>query len=222
MLRPLREDVPSGSLPVVVATLALLDVVLFVHVTRLASSESIAFVERWGLVPRELLRAFAHPASAGLRAWLTPLTSMFLHGDALHLAGNLLFLGIFGTQIERQLGPARFLVFYATCGLAAAALHVALAPSSYVVTLGASGAISGLLGAYLVGHPGARLRLFGSDRWIPLGAFLVLWIALQLAAGLVALRDGGGGVAWWAHAGGFGMGAALAPRLVPARARSRS
>jgi membrane associated rhomboid family serine protease len=147
---------------------------------------------------------------------------MFLHGDALHLAGNLLFLGIFGTQIERLLGAARFLLFYAICGLAAAALHVALAPSSYVVTLGASGAISGLLGAYLVGHPGARLHLFGSDRGVPLGVFLVLWIAFQLAAGLVALRDGGGGVAWWAHAGGFGTGAALAPRLVPARARSRS
>jgi membrane associated rhomboid family serine protease len=222
VLRPLREDVPSGSLPGVVAALALLDVVLFGHVTRLAPSESIAFVERWGLVPRELLRAFAHPASAGLRPWLTPLTSMFLHGDALHLAGNLLYLGVFGVQIERLLGHARFLVFYAACGLAAAALHVALAPSSYVVTLGASGAISGLLGAYLVRHPGARLRLFGTDLWVPLGVFLALWIALQLASGLVALRDGGGGVAWWAHAGGFGAGAALAQRLAPARARLRS
>lgn len=213
---------PLRSLPVVVAAFALLDVALFAHVTRLAPSESIAFVERWGLVPRELLRAFAHPASGDLRPWLTPLTSMFLHGDALHLAGNLLYLVVFGAQVEHRLGHARFLLFYAACGLAAAALHVASAPSSYVVTLGASGAISGLLGAYVVSQPRARLRLRWPDLRVPLGVFLALWLALQLASGLVALRDGGGGVAWWAHAGGFVAGAALARWLSPARARLRS
>jgi membrane associated rhomboid family serine protease len=222
VLRPVREDAPSGSLPVVVAAIVLLDVVLFAHGARLAPSESVAFAERWGLVPRELLRASGQSASTALHAWLTLLTSMFLHADALHLVGNLLVLCVFGAEIEHCLGHTRFLLFYLTCGLAAAALHVALAPSSYVVTLGASGAISGLLGAYLVIRPRTRLGLHGPRLRVPLAVFLGLWIALQLATGFVALREGSGAVAWWAHVGGFVAGAALAPWLAPARARLRS
>lgn len=222
MSRPLRAGASPRPLPWVVVAIALIDVALFAHTTLLATPESIAFVERWGLVPRSLPRAFAHPESAGLRPWLTLITSTFLHGDALHLAGNLIYLSVFGAEIERQLGHARFALFCLVCGSAASALHVVLAPDSWVVTLGASGIVSGLLGAYLVGHPGERMRLRWPDLRVPLHVFVGLWIALQLLSGFVSLRSGSGGVAWWAHVGGFGAGAALGHWLHPARARERS
>jgi membrane associated rhomboid family serine protease len=144
-----------------------------------------------------------------------PVTSMFLHADPLHLAGNLLFLWIFGGALEQRLGHARFLLFFLACGLAAAALHVASAPDSYLPTLGASGAVSGLLGAYAVGGPARRIRLVWPRVDVSALTFLLLWLALQLAAGLSSWA-GGEGVAGWAHVGGFAAGALLA-RGLPAR-----
>jgi membrane associated rhomboid family serine protease len=221
---PIRGDVPSLSAPIVVASILGLDVVVFFYLMSLAPSESTALVDRYGLVPHELVRALAHPAVGGGGVWLTPLTSMFLHGDALHLAGNLLYLWIFGTQIEDLLGHARFALFYLACGLAAALLHVASAPASYLSTLGASGAISGLLGAYAVSYPTGRLRLRWPSVRVPALAFLFVWIALQIASGIQAYGAGGSPVAWWAHVGGFAAGAVLARAMAirpPARARLR-
>jgi membrane associated rhomboid family serine protease len=147
---------------------------------------------------------------------LTPLLSMFLHGGWGHLLGNLLYLWVFGNNVEDVMGRVRFLVFYVICGLAAAFAHVVLAPASPVPTVGASGAISGVMGAYLLLYPHARVRtffpplfLFHVRAWV----VLLMWFGTQVLAGLpqlTALRaDASGGVAVWAHVGGFVAGVAL-------------
>ena len=223
MQHPAGGDAPRSA-PLAVALIGLLDVALFGYTASLAPHDAIALVDRYGLVPRELLRAVAHAAPGSAVAWLTPLSSMFLHADPLHLAGNLVFLWIFGAELERELGHGRFALFYLACGLAAAALHVASAPDSYLPTLGSSGAVSGLLGAFAVGGPTRRVRLYWPRVEVSALAFLLLWVALQLASGLAATA-GGKGVAGWAHAGGFAAGALLARGLAPrrpARARLRS
>ena len=152
---------------------------------------------------------------------LTPLISLFLHGGWGHILGNALFLWVFGRGIEAVMGPSRYLLFYLICGLAAAAVHVAVAPASPIPTVGASGAISGVMGAYLVLYPRVRVRMFFYFliffKVIPLPAWLVLlwWFGLQLLTGLPQILSpspeiaGGGGVAVWAHVGGFVAGVIL-------------
>ncbi len=223
---PIRDDVPTQRRAVVVGLLVLANVVVFAHELALQAGPGgpaalEAFLRRYGLVPRVFL-------AGGPRAWITALSSMFLHGNVLHIAGNLLYLWIFGNNVEDLLGHARFAVFYLACGLVAAAAQVASAPASHLPTIGASGAISGVLGAYLVSYPSARVRTV-----IPLGflwptvlvpavVFLVLWFAMQLFSGLATVGTERGGVAWWAHVGGFLAGAALARPMrqhPPTRAR---
>ena len=150
---------------------------------------------------------------------LTPLTSMFLHGSWAHLLGNCLFLWVFGNNIEDSMGRVRFLLFYLLCGLAAAAAHVLVQPASPVPTVGASGAISGVLGAYLVLYPRVRVKMLFFFiiifRVIPLPAWLVLiwWFVIQVLTGLPELMqlrpEVSGGVAVWAHVGGFVAGVIL-------------
>ena len=185
----------------------------------------------YGLVPGELTRQAPlgsgiqlapgvyciidnHPVNA-----LTPLTSMFLHGGWGHLLGNALFFWVFGNNVEDSMGRFRFLLFYLVCGLAAAAAHVALDPLSPVPTVGASGAISGILGAYLVLYPRVRVKMLFYFliffRVIPIQAWLVLvwWFLWQVLTGLPELMrvdpNVSGGVAVWAHVGGFVAGVAL-------------
>ena len=150
---------------------------------------------------------------------LTPVTSMFLHGGWGHLLGNALFLWVFGNNVEDSMGRVRFLVFYLVCGVAAAAAHVLVDPASPVPTVGASGAISGVLGAYLVLYPRVRVRVlvfivvFVTIVRVPAWVTLVLWFAYQVVAGLPDLltvrTEVSGGVAVWAHVGGFVAGAVL-------------
>lgn len=221
MVVPIRTDVPVRSTPIVVLGLLIANLLAFAWAVGAGPEASALRIERWGLVPRELLRGLHDPSSVPWSTWATPLTSMFLHGSLLHLAGNLLYLWIFGAQIEELLGWRRFALFYAACGLAAAAIHVASDPGSYLPTLGASGAISGLLGAYAVAYPTGRLRLLWPHVRVPAVAFLAVWIGLQLASGLEASDRA---VAWWAHVGGFAAGAALARSLWlrrPTRSRLR-
>jgi membrane associated rhomboid family serine protease len=162
---------------------------------------------------------------------------MFLHGGWAHLLGNALFLWVFGDNVEESMGRARFLVFYLLCGLAAAAAHVLVQPGSPIPTVGASGAISGVLGAYLVLYPHARVNMlfwfFIFIRVIPIPAWIVLayWFVLQVVTGLPELMrvrsEVSGGVAVWAHVGGFVAGMALVKlfqdrRLTAERARVRA
>ncbi len=164
-------------------------------------------VGRYALVPRELLRG----ANAwGSPVWWTPVTSMFLHAGWLHLLGNLGLLWVFGRRIEALLGPARLLLLYAACGLSAAVAQVASAPASFEPLIGASGAVAGLLGAYLV-SPGAPLP-DRSRRDLPASLFALVWLALQLGGG-AGIVSAAAGVAWWAHLAGFLAGAVLAPAL---------
>ncbi len=160
---------------------------------------------------------------------LTPLLSMFLHGGWMHLIGNMLYLWVFGNNIEDSMGRARFLAFYLICGLAAAAAHVLVSASSPVPTVGASGAISGIMGAYLILYPRVRVRMFIPPFFIiRFRAWLVLiwWIFIQVLSGLPELTtmrpEVSSGVAFWAHIGGFVTGALLVkvfenPRLVARR-----
>jgi membrane associated rhomboid family serine protease len=167
-----------------------------------------SWIDTYALVPRRFLAAWAQPA-----AWPPLFTSMFLHGDLLHLLRNCWFLRVFGDNVEDRLGHGVYPFFYVTCGLVAAGAHLLAEPTSLLPTLGASGAISGVLGAYLVFYP--RAWIMSLAPWfttiLPLPAlvFLPLWFGLQIWMGLRA-PDHAGGVAWWAHAGGFVAGGALA------------
>ena len=183
-----------------------------------------------GLVPGELTKqavlGSGIPIAPGLVCaidqdpinWWTPVLSMFLHGGWGHLLGNLLFFWVFGNNIEDVMGAPRFLVFYLVCGLAAAGAHIAIDPASPVPTVGASGAISGVMGAYLVLFPRVRVRMLFIFliffKVIPLPAWVVLiwWLVIQVLMGLPQLGQAGdlsGGVAVWAHVGGFLAGALL-------------
>lgn len=228
---PLSDDNPTVRPPVMtVLVLAAIAAVWVVVEGAGFDDRLVRAVCTLGLVPGELTgRApldSGIPIAPGLFCavdaqpinWLTPVISMFLHGGWGHLLGNALFLWVFGNNIEDVMGAPRFLAFYLLCGLAAAAAHVAVDPASPVPTVGASGAISGVMGAYLVLFPRVRVRMlfwFGFfARVIPVKAWVVLlwWFALQVLLGLPrlgAVGDPRGGVAVWAHVGGFIAGAGL-------------
>ena len=176
-----------------------------------AGSERLlaGFVTEHALVAHRLI---GHPDDG--RQWLTLLTHMFMHGGIAHVLGNLWFLWIFGSKVEDRLGPVKYLLFYLLAGGVAAAVQVAVDPGATVPMLGASGAISGVLGAYLILFPTAWVLALVP--WIvpvlpvPAVIFLVLWFVIQAWSGLGALAAGvDGGVAWWAHAGGFVAGATM-------------
>lgn len=181
-----------------------------------------------GLVPGEITHraaiGFAVPIGPGMACVvdnnpinrLTPLISIFLHGGWGHIIGNSIYLWVFGKGVESRLGAMRFLVFYLVCGLVAAATHIAINPASAIPTVGASGAISGILGGYLLLFPRARIRMYFPPIflfWIPAVLVLLFWFGEQLLAGLPQLSavdtDVTGGVAVWAHVGGFLAGAIL-------------
>jgi membrane associated rhomboid family serine protease len=188
----------------------------------------VASVCNFGMVPGELTHraviGFAVPIGPYMACVvdndrinrLTPLLSIFLHGGWGHIIGNSIYLWVFGNNVEGAMGPARFLGFYLLCGLIAAGTHIALNPASAVPTVGASGAISGILGGYLVLFPRARIRMYFPPIfffWIPAMFVLLFWFGEQLLAGLPQLsavdKDVTGGVAVWAHVGGFIAGAVL-------------
>ncbi len=165
----------------------------------------------YGTIPAVLL-GDRQPAAWMLTPWLTVLTSMFLHGSWWHLIGNMLFLRVFGDNTEDAMGHGRFLIFYLLCGVGATLAHAVAQPGSLQPMVGASGAISGVLGAYLLLHPRATIMALVGWLVIPVPAYLMLgiWALFQLFS---ALGSGGAtsGVAWWAHVGGFLLGMALTP-----------
>jgi membrane associated rhomboid family serine protease len=218
---PLRDANPTRRTPVVtIALIAICFVIFAYELGRLGSGGMDAldaFATEWGIVPRDLTRAWASGANLGGEA-LTLITSQFLHGGWLHILGNMLFLWIFGNNVEDRLGRIRFLAFYLIGGIVAGLTQVAIDPDSAVPTIGASGAIAATLGAYVVLFPRARITslvflvFFYQLIDVPAVVVLVFWFVLQLIDGIASLgvTDASGGVAFFAHIGGFVFGAVVA------------
>jgi rhomboid family protein len=204
MLFPIGDD-NSSRRPLPVVTYALIALNVLVFFMELNQGES--FVRQWAVVPRQLV---ANP-SAEIP---TIFTSMFMHAGWMHLLGNMLFLWIFGDNVEDYLGRAKFLIFYLVCGIAATLAQVAVSSESSIPNLGASGAISGVLAGYLVFFPKGRVRVLMRGRVVALPALVVigLWIVLQIISGIASFTQSTqtGGIAYMAHIGGFVAGLALA------------
>jgi membrane associated rhomboid family serine protease len=212
---PISDENPALRAPLINWALIAACVALFIFQLTLSEAGEMAFIYRFGVIPDALLNG---RQMHGLWPPATLVTSMFLHGGLLHLLGNMLYLWIFGNNVEDAMGHVRYLIFYVVCGVGAALAHAIVEPSSGIPMLGASGAISGVLAGYVLIFPRARITVI-----IPLGILLYpfkisavfvvgFWFLLQLAA--AALSDPAApGVAFWAHVGGFVVGLAVAPLL---------
>ncbi len=236
---PIRDYNPTTRQPYVTVLLIAACVLVFIWQMSLDPRSGQVMVHQFGFIPALLFGSATFGADGGLvPAWATLFSSMFLHGGFMHLAGNMLYLWIFGNNIEDVMGHGRYLAFYLVCGLAAAMAQALPDMGSTVPMIGASGAISGVLGAYLLLFPKAQVQVvipigFFMMRKIPAGWLLGIWIAFQVFSGISSDMSGGG-VAWWAHVGGFVAGMALVhlfrqkdpaaatmePYTPPARARA--
>lgn len=218
---PLRDDAPRFTVPGITWFLIGLNVLVFLYEVSLPPSLREVFLLQLGATPIRF-------TTAGDMPWFTLITSMFLHGSWLHLISNMWVLYIFGDNVEDHLGHFRYLLFYFGCGLAASALQIFLTPGSHVPSVGASGAIAGVMGAYFVLFPAARVLtlvpfLFVFFLWLPAWIVLGYWFVVQFLSGAAtsigntaSTLHGGGGIAFWAHVGGFAAGLLLA-KLLPAR-----
>ena len=226
---PIRDDNPHFTTPIATYALIALNVAAWVFLQGLGSEPMLSSsVCRLGLTPGELLQTV--PAGVQLQIsqntycviegssnWYTVLTSMFMHGGWLHLIGNMWFLWIFGNNVEDSMGHVRFVVFYLLCGLAAAAAQVVADMDSAIPMVGASGAIGGVMGAYILLYPRVQVHMlvflgfFVTTFAVPAFLMLGYWLAIQLISGFLATGVEGGGVAFWAHVGGFVAGVALVP-----------
>lgn len=204
---PIRDHNPSGRTPYVVYGLIIANVVVFLSYAGLLGDQRALsqFYYHWAIIPARL---------ASGEGYGTLISSLFLHGGFMHLAGNMLFLWIFGDNLEDEMGHLKFLAFYLVCGIGAGLIQVLSAPWSTIPTVGASGAIAGVMGGYLLLFPKARVdillilivyvRVFPIPAWI----MLAIWFGMQFVGGLGSNPEAGG-VAYWAHAGGFVIGLAL-------------
>ena len=224
---PYRDDNPTLATPLATFALIAVNLAAWVLVQGMGAEPSLsASVCRLGLIPGEFLQrlpdGYAVPMGRGAACvlgggsvWYAPLTSMFLHGGWLHLIGNMWFLWVFGNNVEDSMGRVRYVVFYLLCGLAAAATQTFLNPASPIPMVGASGAISGVMGAYVLLYPRVRVHMlvvlviFITRIQVPAYVMLGYWFLLQLLGGAAALGQEGGGVAFAAHVGGFVAGALL-------------
>jgi len=200
---PLKDTIPSRTFPVVNITLVVINCLVFLYELALGPGLS-PFIERYGIVP---VRFF----NAGMISdMITPLFSfMFLHGGWLHIISNMLYLWIFGDNVEDRMGPFGYLIFYLMCGIASGLVQLFVSPASRIPIVGASGAIAGVMGAYLLLYPYGRvitlifIFFFVQVVQIPAFFFLVFWFMLQFFSGAASMAGQEGGVAWWAHVGGF-------------------
>jgi membrane associated rhomboid family serine protease len=235
---PLRDTQPRRGVPLATLALIAANVLAFAALLGLDERELERAVLAWGVVPLRYVDPEAwYPdarlaeglAGAGILARYAPfVASMFLHGGIAHLVGNLWTLWIFGDNVEDRMGALRYLAFYLVCGLFATVLHVATNASSPLPVIGASGAIAGVMGAYFALFPRARIMtLIPIFCWplfveIPAIVFLLLWFLTQLVSGLATVGvDLGGGIAWWAHVGGFAMGLIAVPWFIDPRRNRR-
>jgi membrane associated rhomboid family serine protease len=205
---PLRDVIPSRTTPFVGYALIAINALAFLYEQTLTDTGLRRFIMAYGLVP-------------AMFDWTAVFTSMFLHGGWSHFLGNMLYLWIFGDNVEDRLGHGRFIFFYLACGIVAALVQTAFNPDSAIPMIGASGAISGVLGAYIILFPHSRvltlipLFIFIEIIEVPAVILLGLWFLLQLVSGLGSLTqpEAGGGVAFWAHAAGFVAGMVMLPFL---------
>jgi membrane associated rhomboid family serine protease len=203
---PLYDTVRTRKFPLVNLILIVLNALVFFHELQLDSPALEGFIHEWGLIPARLL---SDPSNE----WRTIYSSMFLHGGWFHIINNMWVLFIFGDNVEAGMGKIRYLIFYLLSGTAAGLLQTYILPSSNVPMIGASGAVAGVLGAYLILHPRARIAslvpiffIFAVIE-IPAFIYLIFWFVSQLYSGLFAIQgSGGSGIAWWAHIGGFLFG----------------
>ena len=220
---PIRDDAPRRTEPLVTYFLVALNVLIFLYQVTLSSGPRTRFEFQFGFVPQRVDDWVAGVEPA-VPAFVPALTSMFLHASWLHLLGNMWFLVIFGDNVEDRLGHFRYLIFYLLCGLGASLTHLLFNLHSNVPSVGASGAIAGVLGAYFLLFPSARvLTWFGFFiLWLPAWLVLGYWFVLQFlsgAAGSLTVASQRGGVAFWAHVGGFLTGMALI-KVFPVRKQS--
>ena len=236
---PVGDFLRRRTTPYVNWTLIAINVAVFVYmltldtrpdrlIANLPTSEADRFLFDWGFVPACLTDMLGYSTDAsprvlqevcpsdGSRNYLQLLTAMFVHAGWAHIAGNMLFLWVFGDNIEDRIGHWRYLAFYLVCGFAASALQIAVAPGTDLPSVGASGAIAGVLGAYLILYPTAMVQvvilpLFFLPFFLPAVALIGIWFVMQLFAGVAELgaATAGSGVAWWAHVGGFIAGVVL-------------
>jgi membrane associated rhomboid family serine protease len=249
---PLKDNIATDRFPFVTVALILANVIVYILAIRHGGSffggPDTQVTVKYGAIPYALTHPGKHcgiaqtlsgaviacQGQAGvsgtptdvIATWQTVFTSMFMHGSFLHIAGNMLFLWIFGRTIEDSMGPVKFVVFYLLSGIAALALQVAVAPNSTAPTIGASGAIAGVLGGYILLYPGARVLtlviviFFFTVIELPAIVVLGLWFVVQALYGAVNLTDptgGAGGVAYFAHIGGFAFGLATIKLLATKR-----
>ncbi|UCG63291.1 MAG: rhomboid family intramembrane serine protease [Candidatus Zixiibacteriota bacterium] len=207
---PIKDDAPTYRKPYLTVALIVANSLIFL-VSYLQGPQGFRYlVYQFGYIPFELVHGVEITPQLAASTYLTPFTSMFMHGGWMHLIGNMLFLWIYGNNVEDYFGPVKFIFFYVLSGLAAVALYTAFGPNSDIPLVGASGAIAGLMGAYMVLHPRARITvliIFFFIQFVVLPAKVVLgiWFIIQLFMSFVGSSTGGG-VAWMAHVGGFVFG----------------
>ena len=213
---PLKDDNPIHITPVITWALIAINVVVFFYQISLGPKAHEYFFYQFGAIPAVVVGQQSLPSNiAAIPPFLSVFTSMFLHGGWMHLIGNMWFLWIFGNNIEEAMGAARFIAFYLICGVLASWSHIASDPASIIPSIGASGAIGGVMGAYIMLYPRARvwtfifLFFFVRLLYIPAGIILGYWFFIQLINGSTAGNQSGGGVAFWAHVGGFLAGVLL-------------
>ncbi|OGD10702.1 hypothetical protein A2395_00645 [Candidatus Amesbacteria bacterium RIFOXYB1_FULL_47_9] len=204
---PLRDHNKSNTFPFVTYALMAINIAVYMYMYFFLGERSFdRFIETWAMQPSEIV------AGASL---VTLITSVFVHGGFLHLAGNMLFLNIFGDNLEDTLGHVKYLIYYLAAGLGASILQIVVDPASRIPNLGASGAIAGLMGGYLILFPKHRvdvlLPVFGwlQEASVPAYTMLFYWFVLQLFSGAGSLGAAGGGIAYFAHVGGFVTGVIL-------------
>ncbi|MEC4819764.1 MAG: rhomboid family intramembrane serine protease [Scytonema sp. PMC 1069.18] len=223
---PIKDNNPTTITPYVTYGLVAANVLAFLFEVSLPPVELDGFLHLAAVVPRELTASFSGiSVNQPVPEWVTLITSQFLHGGLLHLGGNMLFLWIFGNNVEDKLGHAKYLFFYLSCGVLASLCQWYFAQNSSIPSLGASGAIAGVMGAYIIRFPKAEvlgiipLGFFFPTFRVPAFFFLGFWFAQQALYGVASLDAPtnigmeSGGIAYWAHAGGFIFGAILGPLL---------
>lgn len=215
---PIHDDNPTTITPVVTMSLIAACVLVFLYQMTLPREAVKEFVLAFGAIPAAIFGKASVPSDvAVIPPIATIISSMFLHGGFMHILGNMLYLWVFGNNIEDIMGHRRFIAFYLVCGILATLCHALIGPSSETPMVGASGAISGVLGAYLLVYPKAQVLVFIPlgvllhGIYIPAGFVLGLWFLFQLLQGGMSLGNEGGGVAFFAHIGGFVAGMGLIP-----------